>query len=110
MEKLFPIKGFPSIGFYAMNITLEFMYSIFLGVIVNQVSNIIARQFGLDINGKMIVQLILIIIILYHVKKYLLGDYGIWQEYDKAGVVFISLFLSSQSNIRAFVQNMYDHL
>lgn len=99
-----------SIGLYGTNIVLEFVYGITLGIIVNQISNYIAIHLDLNINEKMIIQLILIICVLYYIKGHLFGINGIWQVADPTDIIFIALFIGSQINIFHFIRHIYANI
>lgn len=98
-----------TLGVYSIELTVDIFLGIILGIIVNRISDIIGRQLKLEFNTKMFIQLILIILVLYYMKvesKYL---YDSWTGDQSYGIVFTSIFLSSQKNITTFIENIYSY-
>ena len=103
-----PAKNFmESFPRYALEVTSDIVLAILLGVTVNQVSNWIGKTFKLPYYGKMIVQLILIILVLYIMKVDSQYLYQSWKGQTSYGIIFTAVFLAVQKNVMVFIENVY---
>lgn len=95
------------LGIYSIELTVDILLGVVLGIIINKLADFIGQKLQLDFYSKMFIQLILIIIVLYFMKiesKYL---YKSWYGDQSYGIVFTSIFLSSQRNIARFIEKVY---
>ena len=98
------IESFPR---YAFEVVADIVLAVLLGVAVNQISNWIAKSFHLPKYGKLIIQIILIILVLYIMKidsKYL---YNSWKGQTNYGIIFTAVFLAVQKNVTSFMDNVF---
>lgn len=92
---------------YALEIVADMALGMFLGVMVNIISDKIAWLFKLPRIAKLIVQIFLITVVLYIMKvdsKYL---YSSWRGQTSYGIVFTAVFLASQKNIVQLFEDIY---
>lgn len=98
------IESFPR---YAFEVVADIVLAVLLGIAINQISNWIGKTFKLPKYGKLIVQLILIILVLYIMKvdsKYL---YASWKGQTNYGIIFTAVFLAVQKNVMGFMQDIF---
>lgn len=90
IENNFPI--------FAVNIVADLGLGIFLGICVNLLADCISAWFGLSGMAVIIIQVLIISVTLYFVKKFYTNTHPSWQG-TKYGVVFIAVFLAVQQNM-----------
>ena len=92
---------------YAFEIVADMLLAITLGIVINTITNFLAKLFNLSIYVKIVVQLVLIILVLYIMKidsKYL---YSSWKGQTSYGIIFTAIFLATQKNIALFLEEIY---
>lgn len=85
---------------YIATVILDIMMAIILGIWTNHFVNVLAECLNIDINGKIIIQIVAISIVIYIMKeiaKYIRQEPQSNYSYD---VIFISVYMSSQENIQ----------
>ena len=91
---------------YIPTVIIDIMLGIIFGIYTNHFINVITRPFNIGINGKVIIQIVVISIVIYimkelakHIHQEPLSNYS----YD---VIFISVYISSQENIQEILQKI----
>jgi glucan phosphoethanolaminetransferase (alkaline phosphatase superfamily) len=92
---------------YTVELIIDVIMGITLGVIVNTLTNFIGEYFKLNHALKLLVQICLIIAVLYLMKRNSKYLPECWKgEYDY-GILFTSSFIISQKNLIVFIDKFY---
>lgn len=91
---------------FTVSIIADLGLGIFLGICVNLLSDWIGNWLGLSGMAVIIIQVLLISITLYFVKKFYTNTHPSWQG-SKYGIVFIAVFLSVQRNMTHLFEKLF---
>jgi len=85
---------------YAGSVAVDVLLGVTFGIVINAAVLILRKKFNLSPVVEVVIQLTLIIIVLYFLDhSTLLRSIDIWDSPSSYGIVFITAFGTSQSNV-----------
>lgn len=94
---------------YFFEIAADTILGLLLGLIVNEITNYLAKTYNLGLYPKIYIQFLLICTVLYLIKGESSILYKAWQG-ESYGIIFIAAFLSIQKNVLVFFTHIYDEI
>ena len=99
------IQSFPQ---YALEVVTDIMLGLTLGVSIDTLVTYIGLYFNLSQIAMVFLQLALIIIVLYVMKRWSKYLYNSWYADTDYGIIFIAVFIESQRNIVTFIEDIHN--